>query len=629
MDRDYNYCCGKDGHGLEYPGFSAVFIHTFTISGKLQFFLNPSSVKSDYKDVEKRLTAEAAKSKVHREIADALDEDIVYMEQNMERQIFVVKNGDKLDNCYLYGELGHRRFVESSRDGQHLQKVFCFPEESVYRCSLRGFDFELPLVPAEDEDFEPRLLKGHVNVEMSCFFGNTISMTYRFLFDGHSSRILSADGSTSMNATTDHIIALLSTFLGAEYWSDAIDNSDEEERDSIINMETKMRVFNMWIDENGNSVKPSGEVLDLEGDGRKFDDIAERYKRFLYRNNMAFKADVNRDDRDKFKKKFIKNMPCVQQDSHYAMVDIWENVQHPEYAGETVKDLFDVGRKPKLSEAEIVNHIRDYHKSELIGLMTLYPCEWPYRDDAAYDEVCGENIAIDTDDLVLAGSNISVVIGTYGRRGDVAEEGHKKGVNWAKHLRKRAYYHVSWPEYLLILQMVLAKKHIIERACDLLMTSSMHADKKSAEQIIGDNAETGMMLSRVILQLDMVQYSKFASHKVMFDRTSKRLGLEGEMEQFNQISDIIDSSLHNLSDYNAMKEDFIMNIVLSILSCAATFELFFQQSEMPFLSYFDLETTRFAALFVLIVAAVTLFAILVVLKNVLRKLWKKIKHNFK
>lgn len=625
MDTNYNYCCSEDGHGLEYPGFSVVFIHTFTVDKRLQFFMLPSAVEADYEEIEKLITAEAVETKVHREIADFLDEDLVYMNQNMERQIFVVKNGDRLETCYMRGELGSRRMVKEG--GEKCQKVYCFPEESVYRCSLRGFDFDMPLRPAEDEDFEPRLLKGHVNVEMSCFFGNTISMTYRFLFDGYSSRILSADGKTQLNATTDHIIALLSTFLGAEYWSDTIDKSDEEEGDSIINMETVLNVYNMWIDENGNSVPPSSEPLVLEGEGRKFDDVAERYKRFLYRNNMAFKAEVEKEDRVAFRKKFQRNMPCVQQDSHYAMVDIWENVSHPEKGGKG--DLFSLERRPKLSEAEIVSHIREYHKSELIGLLTLYPCEWPYRDDSSYDEVCGENIAIDTDDLVLAGSNLSVVIGTYGRRGAVAEDGRKKGVNWANHLRKRAYYHVSWPEYLLILQMVLAKKHIIGRACELLMEASLHADKKSAEQIIGDNAETGMTLSRVILQLDVVQYSKFASHKVMFDRTARRLGLEEEMQQFDEISDIVDSSLHNLSDYNAIKEDFTMNIVLSILSCAATFELFFQDSEMPFLSYFDLETTRFSALFVLIVAAVSLFAILVVLKNVLRKLWFRLRAKLK
>jgi len=35
----YDYCCSRDGHGLEIPGFSAVFIQTFSIKQELQFLL--------------------------------------------------------------------------------------------------------------------------------------------------------------------------------------------------------------------------------------------------------------------------------------------------------------------------------------------------------------------------------------------------------------------------------------------------------------------------------------------------------------------------------------------------------------------------------------------------------------
>ena len=36
----YDYCCSRDGHGLEIPGFSAVFIQTFSIKQERQFFLS-------------------------------------------------------------------------------------------------------------------------------------------------------------------------------------------------------------------------------------------------------------------------------------------------------------------------------------------------------------------------------------------------------------------------------------------------------------------------------------------------------------------------------------------------------------------------------------------------------------
>jgi hypothetical protein len=324
----------------------------------------------------------------------------------------------------------------------------------------------------------------------------------------------------------------------------------------------------------------------------------------------------------------------VVNDHHYAMVDIWENVKHPvELEDGTEEDLFSKFRHPKLSEAEIVNHIRDYHKPELIGLMSLYPGEWPYRDSNSYDEVCGENVAIDTDDHVMVGSNMAVVIGTYGRRsdevkqGNIAEEANdgsqvtKQGVDWQKHLQERARYHVSWPEYLMILQMVLAKKYVIGFAKDQMIDVVLEARDKEAEELIAKNADLGMRLSRQIIQLDMVKYSKFASHKVMFDRTTRRMALDDELAKLREVTDMVDNSLRNLSDYKAMKSDFLLNIILVIVSVASTFELLFQNAEMPFLNYFNIDSTGMAPWLVLIVASVTIFALLLVIKSSVRKIW--------
>lgn len=170
----YDYCCSRDGHGLEIPGFSAVFIQTFSIKQERQFFLP--------KEYDKHLPGDEDyvfhKEKfVYEEKADALTIPIVPMGRSIEKQIFVLRNeGPSPD------------------------------EKNVRRFSLRGFDFEMPIEPEEDE-IEPRLLRCHVNVEMSLFFGNTVSFTYRFLFNGHS-------GTLSAPVGIDHIIALLSTWLG-------------------------------------------------------------------------------------------------------------------------------------------------------------------------------------------------------------------------------------------------------------------------------------------------------------------------------------------------------------------------------------------------------------------------------
>ena len=551
--KDYNVSVSDDRKGLMFPGFSVVFMQTFAINHRLVFRM-PSPGDDDYDRA--------------REIIRETDLDI-------ERQIFVLPAEGGSDN--------------------------------VSRYALKGFDFTMPIDPAEDEDFYPVTLHGHVDVEMNLFFGNTVSINYYFLFDnaGHCY--------SSSPVVTDHLIALLSTFLGAEHWSKVKDGGDKTD----INLESVFRLDSICLDENGHPTS-SPRSRDLSGKGRNFDEIAVLYKKFIYSHCTAFSPDLDNEER-KCYVQFRKTHPItVNNDYHYAMVDIWENVMHPTEDG----DLFALDRTPKLSEAEIVNHIRDFHKPELIGLLTMYPGEWPYRDAAAYDEVCGENIAIDTDDLVLVGSNLCMVLGTYGRR-----NGTGQGVDWEEHLKERAHYYVSWPEYLLILQMVIAKKYTIGLANDALIEATLNKKHMSAQTIIGENAQLSMRLSRMLLQLDVVKYSKFPSHKVMFDRTTLRFGLDSDLQRFNDMMAMVDSSLHNLSDYKSMKSDFMLNIILAIISCASTFELFFQQSEMPFLAYFGLETNRFAAVLVSVVAGVTIFAILLVIKNSIVSVWERIREH--
>ncbi len=358
---------------------------------------------------------------------------------------------------------------------------------------------------------------------------------------------------------------------------------------------------------------------------RGFGKIAVRYKRFIYRCCTRLSKSLSGEEKAKFRK-FLKTTPVsIVNDSRFAMVDLWEDIRHPLPDG---TDLFSNDRPDRMTEAQIVSHIRDFHKPELIGLMTLYPGEWPYRDAEAYDDVCGENIAIDTDDLVLVNSNMSIVLGTYGRRGDGQETAgtvEKKGVNWAEHLKERARYHVSWPEYLLILQMVLAKKYVIGRANDVLIDATLSASSTSSLDLIGQNAKLSMRLSRMVLQLDVVKYSKFASHKVMFDRTTRRLNLDNDLDRLNEMMSMVDSSLHNLSDFKSMKSDFVLNFILAIISVASTFELFFQQSEMPFLTYFGIQSSHLAAVVVMVVACVTIFGILLVISKTIRSIVSRIK----
>ena len=480
-------------------------------------------------------------------------------------------------------------------------------DRNIQRFNLGGFDFSLLL----DEPYRTEM-SGHVFVEMSMFFEHTVSISYRFVFDGDICRF------STKEVTTDHIIALLSTHMSAEHWS-RDEGCDETDIDLKV---AGFRVWNHNLDGNGVwSSSSFGEEI-LSGNGRVFDQISGRYKLYIVEHCTDFKETADQEERMLYKARTKRKViPAYYKDYHYAMVDIWENVKHPvEDAGKIV-DLFSDGREERLSEADIVSHIRDFHKPEMIGLMSMYPGEWPYRDPEAYDEVCGENIAIDTDDLVLVNTNICVVIGTYGRRGK-----NCPGVDWEEHLQERKDYHVSWPEYLLILEMVLAKKHIVGYANDKLIEATLDIKDKSSNDLIAHNASLSMRLSRMVLQLDVVKYSKFVSHKVMFDRTTRRLDLEHDLDKLMSMMELVDNSLHNLSDYKSMKSDFILNFILALISVASTFELFFQNSEMPFMTYFGIENNRFAAIFVWVVAAVTFFGILLVIVNVVRNLYSKAKN---
>lgn len=581
----YDYCCSRDGHGLEIPGFSAVFIQTFSIKQELQFLLPDCYVRHLPGDEDYVFHKDKF---VYEEKADALAIPIVPMGRSIEKQIFVLRNEGKSPD-----------------------------EKNVRRFSLRGFDFEMPIEPEEDE-IEPRLLKCHVNVEMSLFFGNTVSITYRFLFNGHS-------GTLSAPVGIDHIIALLSTWLGAEYWSRDVNESCEDGASRTnINLEGDFKVENLFFSELDDPLE-EGVCLPMGSGERGFGKIAVRYKRFIYRCCTRLSKSLSGEEKAKFRKSTKTTPVSIVNDSRFAMVDLWEDIRHPLPDG---TDLFSNDRPDRMTEAQIVSHIRDFHKPELIGLMTLYPGEWPYRDAEAYDDVCGENIAIDTDDLVLVNGNMSIVLGTYGRRGDGQETAgtvEKKGVNWAEHLKERARYHVSWPEYLLILQMVLAKKYVIGRANDVLIDATLSASSTSSLDLIGQNAKLSMRLSRMVLQLDVVKYSKFASHKVMFDRTTRRLNLDNDLDRLNEMMSMVDSSLHNLSDFKSMKSDFVLNFILAIISVASTFELFFQQSEMPFLTYFGIQSSHLAAVVVMVVACVTIFGILLVISKTIRSIVSRIK----
>ena len=561
MDKSYNICCSEEFHGMAYPSFSVVFIQTFSIHPSLEFTLPPAAVKLPNEIKSETITIKG-KDKIVTYPKDADDRalPIILMDRDIEQQIFVLPKNEFKKHWW--------------------QRRYRFKAENLYHFTMRGFDFTMSVIPEKSDKFPPVILKGHAFVHADLFFAHTMSLTYRFRFDGADAGVYDMM-QKRYPALTDHVINFLSTYLNAEHWSES--ETDGKTAESKINTETELHIDKIWFDKDGKYLSEDPDSMIIKGEGRGFDNVALRYKQYIYRN-CRYKFHTWPADRIAHKIYSKRHPMTVDNDSHYAMVDIWEDVQHPT-KDEKAPDLF--AEETGISEKAIIDHIRDWHKPELIGLMTLYPNEWVYRDANDYDEVCGEDIAIDNDDLVLAGSNVSMVIGTYGRR----EDDEDAMTDWVKHLKgMRKVYQVSWQEYLLILQIVLAKKHVVGLAKEKLVALSMTARGSKSLELIRQNAEMGMRLTRMVIQLDLLKYSKFASHKVMFDRTTRRLNLERDTTELKDIMEMADNGLRNLSDYKSVRSDYILTAVLAVLSIVSALGLMFQKLEMPFIK--DHETSE-------------------------------------
>ena len=576
-------------HKLQYPSFSVVFIQTFSIPHVLEF------IQPDLFDAEKEKGRDRERRKEftrNLELADAQRTPIAWMNRgSIEDQIFILpKNSPheklRLKWWQIFSKLGWRR-----------QPI----PGNLQRYSLRGFDFKMVIRLNKKKPQDAVNLQGHCSVEMNLFYGHLASFTYRFLFES---------GVCTMThpLETDHIIAFLSTWLNGEFWS-----KDNDEDEATIDLYADFDVERIWLGENGEPLdEPISIDINARDVGRSFNRVAVRYKRFIYNYCTRYRHWYHFLENHRFKK-FLADYPVsVEEDSHYAMVDVGgEDICHPTPWG---FNLFDSNRICHMSEAEIREHIRLEHKAELMGLLTLYPKEWPYRDPVDFDEVCGGNIAIDTDDLVLVGSSVCLVVGTYVDRDD--ESG---GVGWDEVSEERTRYHVYWPEYLMILQMVLARKYVLDYVSDQLVFSTLEWERRSPERMLKTNADLSVHLMRLLAQLDVLKMAKFPSHKVMYDRTCKRLGIAEAQERTNTLIENLDSGLNNIKDHHTARRETMMNIILGIVSVLSAFQLFYMtETKLQFWNVLghksasNTETEWAGAVIIFAVAAVAALVLLAI-----------------
>ena len=542
---------------LAYPTFGVVFIQTFSIRHEKEFFI-PKKGKQNI---------------------------IAKIDRDLEEQIFILPK----NSPYEKDGLGN-----------------------VARFSLRGFDFTLPIWMGEIKERDnPKnqcnYFSGHCHVEMNLFYGHLVSITYRFLF-------CNEEGYCKMQnrAETDHIITLLSTWLNGEHW-----DKEDEKTKAKISLYADFDVAKIWIDKDGEPLDDNNpDAIDNlpENLDRCFNEVARRYKCFIYnhctRNRYWYRWLENR----RVKQDLKYERETVENDSHYAMVDIGEDVMH---WGPRGGNLF-----AGLKEDAVVRHIREEHKAELMGLLTLYPGEWEYRDPSDYDEVCGGSIAIDTDDLVLAGSSVCLVLGTYGRRGK------DQKTNWKDVLKETLReYQVRWPEYLLILQFLLARQYLLDYVSDQLVNATLEMEKRSPERMLERSANLSVRLMRLLVQLDVVKFAKYPSHIVMYNRTAERLGIADSQERTDALISQMATGLNNIKDLQSARRENTTNLILAFVSVFSAFQLLYVETQMNFLKdlWPDMPLGNAGAIVIVVVAAISIYALLHIIYTLIRSFINRLK----
>ena len=123
---------------LTYPGFSVVFIQTFSIHHTKEFILPERAVKEMFEKFEEK----DEEKKVYWEKADALQTPIAWVERrDIENLIFSLPKNSPYERMPSVKKRIFQRPRRMAMKG------------NVWRYSLRGFDFTMPIVPAKDTQY--------------------------------------------------------------------------------------------------------------------------------------------------------------------------------------------------------------------------------------------------------------------------------------------------------------------------------------------------------------------------------------------------------------------------------------------------------------------------------------------
>jgi len=438
-------------------------------------------------------------------------------------------------------------FIQSFEIGelksQHLQPVKNPYAEQIFSHRLKLEDrvsfFKMPSfsINIEGEDYT---LKGLVNVNLSIYQNKIAALSFRLMISSEEA-VYPNQCLASKVIDSDDLIHLMSLGGFNEHWN-------------VVDGVSKIS------DEKLNVTLSPNEIIE---------------------NEIKGGTDAIRKVFDEYKDSFCCDKYPIDS---YVVADIWEDVACSD-------DSFS-----SLSPEGIIDKIIRKHRNELIGLLSLYPYEWKYRSEQSFDEVCGSNVAIDTDDLILLNDTCCVIFGTYGLRGN------DHPTNWQEHLSERELCHMSWPEFYHLLEFILVRKYYLSNLiCDINNSISKVDFKKSTENIIRINSEKIINTIHDYQKLDGIDVSKFVSHKIMFKRSELRMQIYDLEKKLDRMYNYSMQLLRSLNDLRELKHSRRLNSILGIFTLAALFEIIFAQIEIPFLNYMfgDNSISKVAALFII------------------------------
>lgn len=416
----------------------------------------------------------------------------------------------------------------TARDIVDKQIFLKYGSDFVKRYELPDINIKINLCPKKDVH---NTIEGVVKVQAAVYFKRAVSLTYRFVVDKKSDSFCK----TAQPFTTNHLTLLSGIVQGVEHW-------EKHGKEYHINNDSAYKVeVNLSKELCGESIIGGHECIER---------VQKIYKSIFVDDEIA--------DNDKW-----------DDDYHYTYVDIWEDI--------------DQNSNPKFenfTEAKIIEHIDNDHKPELIGLMSLYPFEWPYRTASEFSNICGNNIAIDTDDLVLTNENMTLVVGTYGSRGE------ESPTEWKEHLEIRAIYHTSWVEYLILVELAIIKKTVITYVLSRYVqnisriNSQNKAQKADIKEIIHENALLNIHLTSVISKLDIARYLRYMSHKHMYKKCYQNLSIDEDMAQLEYITNNSDVALNNANNIRELKQANQTNLILGIISVASLLEIVLTEAKI-------------------------------------------------